>query len=172
MLKNWFKNRINTQYGTGLPLTLVVLAFAYILLLLGGIIEDLIEQASMVQLDHQLAYWINIYRPESWIKPFTLITDLGKPPAVILVILFVLVSLWQLKLKQWFIPFLVSLISSGVLAGLGKWFFERPRPIEAVYFESSYSFPSGHATIAVALYGFIALIFYFQSVKPWQKNFV
>jgi membrane-associated phospholipid phosphatase len=170
MLKNWFKNRINTQKWTGMSLTLLTLGFIYITLLLTGIIEEMVEQDSIVQLDHQLAYWINIYRPDSWVMPFTVITYLGKLPAVLMVVLTTLVGLWQLKLTQWITPFLISLLSAGLLAELGKWFFERPRPIEALYYESSYSFPSGHATLSIALYGFIALIFYVQSSKHWQKN--
>ncbi len=47
---------------------------------------------------------------------------------------------------------------SLLLAGLGKWFIERSRPIEVLYYQSSYNFSSGHATIAIALYGFIAKV--------------
>lgn len=153
-----------------MSLTLLTLSFIYIIMLLAGIIEEVVEQDSIVQLDHQLADWINIHRPDSWIMPFTAITYLGKLPAVLLVVMTTFVGLWQLKLAPWIISFSISLLSAGFLAGLGKWFFERPRPIEALYYESSYSFPSGHATLAIALYGFIALIFYIQSSQQWQKN--
>ncbi len=49
-------------------------------------------------------------------------------------------------------------ISSGlayVLTNGVKWLVQRPRPTSAVYSEFFFSFPSGHACIAVALYGFI-----------------
>ncbi|MCL4417351.1 MAG: LssY C-terminal domain-containing protein, partial [Actinobacteria bacterium] len=37
-------------------------------------------------------------------------------------------------------------------------FFNRPRPQSAIFFENSFSFPSGHSAIAIAFYGFIAYV--------------
>jgi len=52
---------------------------------------------------------------------------------------------------------------------LGKIVFHRPRPEFPVYVETSFSFPSGHATIAIALYGFLAYIL-IQEVHSWKKK--
>jgi undecaprenyl-diphosphatase len=51
----------------------------------------------------------------------------------------------------------------------GKFIFHRARPGVAIYPENSFSFPSGHATIAVAFYGFLtyALI---RSSKKWKRK--
>jgi undecaprenyl-diphosphatase len=52
---------------------------------------------------------------------------------------------------------------------LGKLAFHRPRPALAVYAEHSFSFPSGHATIAVAFYGFLGYLL-IRSVQSWNKK--
>lgn len=51
---------------------------------------------------------------------------------------------------------LVSVLGSAITVFLLKNIFYRTRPLtEALYLESTYSFPSGHAAMAMALYGFI-----------------
>lgn len=54
------------------------------------------------------------------------------------------------------LPFLVTIGGSAITAYVIKHIFYRARPIaEALYLETGSSFPSGHATMAMALYGFI-----------------
>ena len=55
-------------------------------------------------------------------------------------------------------PFLITVGGSALTTFFLKHIFSRARPLGAFYLESSFSFPSGHATSAVALYGFL---FYF-----------
>lgn len=51
---------------------------------------------------------------------------------------------------------LVSVLGSAMTVYLLKNIFYRARPLtEALYLETTYSFPSGHAAMAMALYGFI-----------------
>ena len=53
------------------------------------------------------------------------------------------------------LPFLITVGGSALTTFLLKNFFDRMRPMEAIYTENSFSFPSGHATAAMALYGFL-----------------
>ncbi len=54
------------------------------------------------------------------------------------------------------LPLLVAVGGSAVTTYIIKHIFYRARPIaEALYLESGSSFPSGHATAAMALYGFL-----------------
>lgn len=53
-------------------------------------------------------------------------------------------------------PFLITVCGSALTTYGLKTIFSRARPLaEAFYLERSFSFPSGHATAAVALYGFM-----------------
>lgn len=64
------------------------------------------------------------------------------------------------------ITLLISVGGSAVTVYLLKNLFYRARPLtEALYLESTYSFPSGHATWAMALYGFI-----FYTIWTHQKH--
>lgn len=54
------------------------------------------------------------------------------------------------------LPLFVAMGGSAITTYLIKHLFYRARPIvEALYFETNSSFPSGHATAAMALYGFL-----------------
>ncbi len=66
----------------------------------------------------------------------------------------------------------ITLIGAGVTGHIMKVIVERARPSDFIssVIETSFSFPSGHATIAMALYGFIA---YFLCVLfPTKKPFI
>ena len=104
-----------------------------------------------------LDLWLNNFflqgRTPSLVRVAFLFTTLGDERTVIG--LFLLLSfLFFLWYQRTYIVFLlVSLGGSTVIATLLKHIVHRPRPEHAVYLEQSFSFPSGHATIAVALYG-------------------
>ncbi|HHD57260.1 MAG TPA: phosphatase PAP2 family protein, partial [Desulfobulbaceae bacterium] len=67
------------------------------------------------------------------------------------------------------LPMAVSIFGSELFTTLGKFAFHRPRPAEAVFYEHSYSFPSGHATIAVAFYGFLGYLAV-RHTSNWQTK--
>jgi len=53
------------------------------------------------------------------------------------------------------LPLLLTIAGAEIFTAISKIVFHRPRPELAIYLEHSFSFPSGHATIAVAFYGFL-----------------
>lgn len=68
------------------------------------------------------------------------------------------------------LPLLVSVGGSAMTVYILKHVFHRARPLaEALYLETSSSFPSGHATMAMALYGFI-LYTVWKHDKHYLKN--
>jgi len=50
---------------------------------------------------------------------------------------------------------------------LTKFILHRTRPELAIYFESSYSFPSFHSAISIAFYSFIIWLF-LRKIKAWN----
>lgn len=91
---------------------------------------------------------------------FLTITYMGK--WYIAGILVIAMTLLFVYWKQWFLilPFWFVTGGATIVTTLLKDFVERPRPESALFVESLYSMPSFHATIAVALYGFIAWYIY------------
>lgn len=87
------------------------------------------------------------------------LTQLGNWKVIILwsIGLSLFLLLWHNK--KFIISLWVSLLGAEVLALLGKLIVQRERPAGlAVYAEDSFSFPSGHATVTMVFWGFLAYI--------------
>lgn len=88
------------------------------------------------------------------------ITKLGDTSVVILVITLFTIYLLKKKLYEWIFFFYFSVISSQIITYCIKIISQRPRPLNEMLIQNNFSFPSGHATIAVSLYLFIGFYFY------------
>ncbi|AYH45687.1 bifunctional DedA family/phosphatase PAP2 family protein [Azoarcus sp. DN11] len=159
--------RADRSHFGGLPLTVLALAFAYVLALFAGIVEDVVTSDAIVAIDHATAQLIAAFRAPSVIPPFVWISGLGAPPLVGALLVVASLALWLVQ--RWFAAagLLVSTLGASLVLTLGKLAFQRPRPVEAVILESSYSFPSGHATTAVAFYGFLGYLL-IRSAARWK----
>ena len=99
-------------------------------------------------------------------KIFLMITSFGNWQGIIVAVTLVCIY-WIVKKKySWVVSFLLTLLASEGSVSLIKHVIARPRPmLVAVYQENSFSFPSGHATIAVTFYGFLLFLFWKQLRK-------
>jgi len=166
---DFIQGRLDHSQFQGRTLTFLGLAFFYVLVLFAGIIEDIISFDSIVFVDKSVAQLALAFREPDILQVFIWITELGNwqvtvPIAFIASLLFFIAKRWQLIL-----PLSVSIIGSESFNYLGKLAFHRPRPVEALLYEHSYSFPSGHATIAVAFYGFLGYIA-IRHVAQWSTK--
>jgi len=168
---SFIKKRFDHNRFTGFPLTILVFVFGYVLGLFGGIIEDFLSKDSIVYVDHIIANLMYQWRADGLIDFFTWVTYLGRGPVVVAVVLVVVILFLLYRRYNDLIAFFVSLSGSLIFLWLGKLAFHRPRPDIALYFEPTYSFPSGHATIAVSLYGFLGyLLIYYSSTLRAKLN--
>lgn len=149
--------RLNTQQITGLPLTLALMAVLALMLLLSGLVEDVVEQDTIVQFDYWVATTMAQVRTDALVTFFDTMTQLGNTKIVLPLLLLALTSLVLWGNRFWALPLVLSFVGSMTMAALGKYGFARPRPIEALFVEHSPSFPSAHATLAMAFY---AVLFY------------
>ena len=97
-------------------------------------------------------------RSEWGIKIFTAISFLGNYQFLIPFILLIVIFLYSKKKKKFIFPLVFIIAGAEILTFLGKSWLYRARPLTAVFLESGFSFPSGHATAAVAFYGFLAYV--------------
>jgi undecaprenyl-diphosphatase len=131
---------------------LVIWAFAE---LADGVVEG-----ESRRFDRAVLLWIHAHSPESLAGPMHLITALGSYQVVLpFLATFVLVFYlrgWRLSATL----LLVSTVGGSLLTALLKAVFGRARPelFDSGYTGSFYSFPSGHATVAVGFYGALTLI--------------
>ncbi|MHB8842306.1 MAG: LssY C-terminal domain-containing protein [Candidatus Aquicultor sp.] len=164
---HFIKQRLNRENFSGLPLTLLFVAFIYVLSLFFGVIQDIITSDVIVAADTRVANLLFAFRDTELIKIFTWITLLGKWQIVVSATVVLSFILWLWKKRIYLLPLWVTIIGSEIFNSLGKLAFHRPRPDVALYIEDTFSFPSGHATIAVAFYGFLGYIL-FRQIKKWK----
>ncbi len=152
---SFFQARLNKSTFSGLPLSILTLVFVYILALFGGVVEDLITSDPIVAADIRIANLLTAFRTDTLTNVFSWITLLGKSQVILCFIAVTVAILWLWRKYYYILPIFIAVIGSGAFTYLGKLAFHRPRPELAVYAEHSFSFPSGHATVAVAFYGFL-----------------
>lgn len=168
-LCQFLAQRMNTNSFSGLPLTLLGVAFFYVLILFGGIVEDVLTGDPIVAADKRIANLLVLFRTPKLIEVFFWITLLGKWQVILSFTIALLGTLWVWRKRGYILPFLLTVVGSAIFTYLGKLAFHRPRPDIQVYAEHSFSFPSGHATLAVAFYGFVTYIL-IRSTRKWKTK--
>ena len=105
-------------------------------------------------------------------RVFYLITQLGSEEAIIGLSLFFSLYLKLAKKTRYLFAFWVAVAGACVSGFLLKNALAVPRPSDALYQTSSYSFPSLHTTGAVIFYGLAAYILCRETKKnqyrPWM----
>lgn len=161
--------RLHPRRFMGLPLTLLSAAFLSALILLLGLVTDVFRSGPIVAVDVRLASRVSVLRRPSLTSFFLLVTFLGAWQITALFVLLVslLWWLWGRRSSVW--PLWLTVLGSQLLSALGKLILHRPRPTGLVplYTEHSSAFPSGHATVAVALYGFLTY-FGIRTCATWK----
>ena len=161
--------RLDTTAFSGLTLSIFTLAFVYVLALFAGVVEDLITSDPIVAADIRIANLFFVFRTDVLTNIVSWITLLGKSQVILGFIAISVVLLWLWRKKYYILSFFIAVTGSGAFTYLGKLAFHRPRPELAVYAEHSFSFPSWHATIAVAFYGFVGYLL-MRFSQSWSRK--
>ena len=167
---SYARARLDRKNFYGLPLTLLCLSFIYILFLFLGIIEDLLTADLITGLDIRIENLLQSFRNLSLIRTFLLITVLGKWQVIAVFTLALSAYLWLSGRKNYLLPLWLSIAGSQIFTFLGKITIQRGRPPSSYYLESSFSFPSAHATIAMVFYGFFGYVLW-RAIKSWRRKF-
>ena len=128
---------------------------------------NIIGQISNIDLN--FANWLYALRDHLWVQVFLMVSMLGKWWVVAVIMLAVSAIFYFKDCKKYITPFFISVGGSFITGFLGKIIWQRPRPLAAVYIEHSWSFPSGHAILAMSLYGFLIYFFWKNSKKLQNK---
>lgn len=163
----FLQKRLDKNNFYGLPFTILFLALICALGLFGEIIEEIINSGIIVSIDIRVANLLTIFRSAELTTFFFWVTLFGKSKIILLFTIATISILWIWKKRLYIIPLLVSIAGSVSFTLIGKIVFHRARPNVAMYTENSFSFPSGHATIAVAFYGFLTYLL-IRNSKKWK----
>ena len=134
-----------------------------------GILQDVLAKDPLVLADQSVYYFFQSLRTPWVDRMFVAVTELGDSFVNICLSGAVLLVLLGKRCYRtagfWAITVL------GGLAGvqLLKWTIHLPRPVTLYHGASAYGFPSGHTTMSVILYGFLAIILVrgLSSVRRW-----
>lgn len=124
------------------------------------LIEELLYNGSILSLDNLIYQKISLLINPTLTQIMTLVTNIASKK--IIFILSIIILFYFFYSKKWKNIILFSIAMSGglIFELIFKGIFERTRPENALIPVSGYSFPSGHATIAIIL--FSLLIYFFK----------
>lgn len=135
------------------------------------LLDSVIEKESVINIDSVITNWVYTIRTPFLNTLMKIITDLANVESIVVFLLIVFGVLLVLRKQKYILAMLVSSVCSYAFVAIIKELIQRQRPTiaNALAVETSFSFPSGHTMIAVAVYG---LLFYFLTriSKPkWLK---
>ena len=131
----------------------VSIALLYIAGLTSGLVEDVLDNETIVRVDGWLVHWLAAHRTPAGIRLFAGISLLGNWQVAVALLALAVLLLWKRR-RTAAMTLALACAGSEATVFLGKAGFGRPRPpaVLAVVQELDASFPSGHANISVALY--------------------
>jgi undecaprenyl-diphosphatase len=124
----------------------------------GAVAEDVVEGDTHV--DTRLANWLHDHASPGWTSFFERVTWLGNVPVLVSVTATAAAVLAWKRSRMELLLLILAVVGAEILTVGLKLGFHRERPFfsDPLASESSYSFPSGHASVSLAVYGTIAFI--------------
>lgn len=166
---SFFRQRLDHSRWVGLPLTLTGLIGLYLLALFSGLAEDVITGDTVVGLDTRVDALLESVRTPFFNHLFYTITSFGYWPVIASAAAALSFGLWYRRRGTLVLPLAISVVSCELLTFLGKLAIHRARPDGGVLSPSGFSFPSGHASISVAFYGF-AIYIAMRFARLWSTR--
>lgn len=140
------------------PLVTALLVAAAGVLAFARISEDYVTNDPLARWDVSLARWFAEHRSALGVEVFNVVTHLGSTVVCVVVAAVAAVLLIRRRrlLEAALLP--VALVGAEVLDLVLKRAFHRERPHLGAVHLDTYSYPSGHATAATAVYGAAAFL--------------
>lgn len=163
-------NRFNLKVFTGFPLTILIILFITNILTFSEIAENVIDSETIVVIDQNVTFFLYSVRDATLSGILYGISYAGSRIGSIAVAALVsIILIWQRRITYLFALWLV-LMGAGLSVRYGKLIFHRVRPLDVAYYqEENFSFPSGHSTTAMALYGLLTYFLMRNSKSARQR---
>jgi membrane-associated phospholipid phosphatase len=166
VLSAWTRRRdphVQLQVALALLFAAALVAFAHVT-------EDYLTGDPLVRWDLEFSAWLYGHSNPTLVSLFNVVTLAGN--VAFLALFTVAAALYLLRRRAFNEASLLCVAALGieVLNPILKLLFHRPRPELAYVHVDTYSFPSGHAAGASAIYG-VALYLLARSVAPRWRAF-
>ncbi len=162
-LRGFLRRRFSREGAVGLSLTLGFLASAGLMLLFGILSRDVLSVGGSAALDRKIALAVHDLETPARDRLVAALTILGSHWFLIPASLAVVAVLVLRRCRVSAVLFTGSVAGGFLLESLFKITFHRARPNlwPALVTEETYSFPSGHATMATVFFaGLTAVVFH------------
>jgi undecaprenyl-diphosphatase len=167
-LVRWLADRMTVVAAVWLAAGLAISAFV-----IWAFFElaDVVVEGESRRFDRAVLLWIHSTFPDWLEEPMRVVTALGYYWVVLPLLTVVFFLFYRRGWRLSAVLLVVSTAGSILLTTILKAVFERARPelFDSGYHASFYSFPSGHATVAVGFYGMLTLILAYRlrGVARW-----
>lgn len=154
----------------GLPLLAALLVLAASLWAFGQIVDETIREGE-VRSDERVATWLHGRATDPFTDAFRVITTFGNFVTLLTVTVLAVAFLWWRRRQTDALFVALAFLGAQVLSTGMKLGFRRERPFfpDPLATESTFSFPSGHSLVSLAVYGSIALLLARQVQRPaWR----
>jgi membrane-associated phospholipid phosphatase len=143
----------------GLPLLGALLVLTGSLWAFGLIVDETIREGE-TRTDQRLADWLHGRATDPFTDVFRAITTLGNFATLVVVTVIAVAVFWWRRERTDAVFVAFAFLGAQVLSSGMKLGFRRERPFfpDPLATESTFSFPSGHALVSLAVYGSIALV--------------
>ncbi|MDA8255318.1 MAG: HAD-IC family P-type ATPase [Betaproteobacteria bacterium] len=137
--------------------------------LLFGVMEDIISHDPLVDVDVWVFHLLQALRIPPLNNVMVAITELGDSQVLLPVIVAALV--WFVVRRLWLTAgyWIAAVGVAELLAGVIKLALHRPRPQLMYAGVEQFSFPSGHAVMSTAVYGFLAYLLLRRASATWRR---
>jgi membrane protein DedA with SNARE-associated domain/membrane-associated phospholipid phosphatase len=149
-----------------LPVLCISLGLAGWLFL--GVLEDVVSLDPLVRADQSIYQFLTALRTPWGDQIMVAVTEFGDSlmnAAILIVVLLVLLCKRQFRAAAYWV---IAALGGAGLVELFKWLLHRPRPIDIYQGIFSWSFPSGHTTMSVVLFTFLAILLVRSFSSKWR----
>jgi len=148
-VRRFLRARLDRESELGLRLTVNVILFAGAIWAFAGLLEEVLDNATLVEWDIRLNAWAHGHATAAGLQFFHAVTLVGSPGVWVITSLFAVWLLWRGE-HFLFWAWAASNVGGGILQRVLKTTVHRDRPqYAAAYLHGqSYSFPSGHTMSA------------------------
>lgn len=170
--REFLRRRFSREEVVGLSFTLSFLACAAFAVALGLLAHEIREDKGVPQpLDTRIRNALVAERTPARTREMLAVTFVGDQRFFLFAMPVVAAGLWVKKRHVSALLFTGSVLGGAGLSALLKIALARARPDQwaALVRETSYSFPSGHTTMATVFFGGLAAIVFHLTRKPWPR---
>jgi membrane-associated phospholipid phosphatase len=167
-LARFIAARLDPKAYLGLHVTVSLGVTALALWLFGAVLEEVLDNATVVRLDLATLAWMAGHTSPLGLRVFTLITHLGDIPVIPTIAAAGAWVLWRQRHRLVLVCWLSAYVGGVVVNQLLKLLIHRSRPVRAHV--NTFSFPSGHAMAATIGYGMLAYVMATYWRPRWIKR--